>query len=431
MPKTLRFDIKLTKSQQKIYDAFHKDAVNEVVACMSRQSGKSILAEILCIEYLFKRQSRIGYVVPTFSHARKVYSEICSLVPPEYVKSQNGSTLTIETIIGGKLQFFSAESPVSLRGQTFSGLLIVDECAFISDTTSQGEDFFGSILFATRKAKHPRTLYISTPRGKQGFFYNKYLKGLEPHTDGINKVVSVTSTIYDDELITEDEINEIKESISDLSFRQEFMCEFLETGVSALTNYEDKFTLDNQPDFNSPLWCAVDFHSVGSDSTILTLLDRNNNAWQYDIKGSLDSQYKQIADIVNKCNKLVIAYMEANSIGVVMTNEVKKLVKNKAKIIDWTTTNESKETQVGLVQTLLDKDSIHFETTNTQLKSQFGVFTFAISKSKKVTYAAMSGWHDDRVLSLMIATQAKEDYAYSGGNNVVFIKSAQSRMSMR
>ena len=431
MPQTLRFDIKLTKSQQKIYEAIHKSAVNEVVACMSRQSGKSIIAEVLCIEYLFKRQSRIGYIVPTFSHARKVYSEICAILPPEYVKSSNGTTLTIETIVGGKLQFFSAESPVALRGQTFAGLLIVDECAFISDTTAQGEDFFGSILFATRKAKHPKTLYISTPRGKQGFFYNKYMKGLEPHTNGINKVVSLVSTIYDDDLITKEEIKEIKESISDTSFRQEFLCEFLDSGLSAFSSYEDRFTIRKSINFNEPLWASVDFSSVGEDKTILTLMNRDCDVWQYEIGGSLDNKYKGISDILNKCSKLVIAYMESNSIGSVMINEVKKLTKQKGKIIEWTTTNESKENQVGYVQTMIDKDMIHFEENNTQLKTQFGVFTFAISKSRKVTYAAMAGWHDDRVLSLMMCSQAKEDYAYSGSSNMIFIKSPTARMSMR
>ena len=85
---------------------------------------------------------------------------------------------------------------------------------------------------------------------------------------------------------------------------------------------------------------------------------------------------------------------------------------------------------MGLIQTLLTKDMMHFESRNTKLKSQFDTFTYSFSKTKKVTYAALAGYHDDRVLSLMMCVQAKEDYKWSTGNNVVFVKS-RSASSMR
>ena len=114
-----------------------------------------------------------------------------------------------------------------------------------------------------------------------------------------------------------------------------------------------------------------------------------------------------------------------------MTNEILKLTKQKSKIIEWTTTNESKENQVGLIQTLLTKDMMHFEASNTNLKSQFDTFTYSFSKTKKVTYAALAGYHDDYITSLMLCVQAKEDYQWSNGSNIVFIKGGVSRMSMR
>ena len=285
----------------------------------------------------------------------------------------------------------------------------------------------------TCKAYKPKVIYASTPLAKSGTFYTKFMRGQEghPHTDTPNKVYSIKATIYDDSLITAEEIEEIKNSIPEASFQREFMVEFMDNAMSAFTDYTDKFTLKKQIDFNQPLWIGVDFHSVGSDSTIVSLINTDNDVWQIEIKGGLDAQYRQIANILDKCKKLVIAYMESNSIGEVMLNEVKKLTKQRSKIIEWCTTNESKEIQVGLVQTHLTKDMMHFEESNKQLKNQFDTFGYSISKTRKITYAALSGHHDDRVLSLMIAMQAKEDYAYSGGSNIVFIKGGVSRMSMR
>ena len=434
MATVAKLNLKFTKTQEKAWRILNMANCKELVLAWSRQSGKSVFLEFCCIYFLLKKWANIGYITPQFAHSRKVYSDIIKILEPTgLIKTANASTLQIELINGNRLSFFSAESPTAIRGNSFRGLVVVDEAAFVNDTTSDGQDFFNSILMPTCKAYKPKVIYASTPLAKSGTFYTKFMRGQEghPHTDTPNKVYSIKATIYDDSLITAEEIEEIKNSIPEASFQREFMVEFMDNAMSAFTDYTDKFTLKKQIDFNQPLWIGVDFHSVGSDSTIVSLINTDNDVWQIDIKGGLDAQYRQIANILDKCKKLVIAYMESNSIGEVMLNEVKKLTKQKSKIIEWCTTNESKEIQVGLVQTHLTKDMMHFEESNKQLKNQFDTFGYSISKTRKITYAALSGHHDDKVLSLMIAMQAKEDYAYSGGSNIVFIKGGVSRMSMR
>ena len=434
MATVAKLNLKFTKTQEKAWRILNMANCKELVLAWSRQSGKSVFLEFCCIYFLLKKWANIGYITPQFAHSRKVYSDIIKILEPTgLIKTANASTLQIELINGNRLSFFSAESPTAIRGNSFRGLVVVDEAAFVNDTTSDGQDFFNSILMPTCKAYKPKVIYASTPLAKSGTFYTKFMRGQEghPHTDTPNKVYSIKATIYDDSLITAEEIEEIKNSIPEASFQREFMVEFMDNAMSAFTDYTDKFTLKKQIDFNQPLWIGVDFHSVGSDSTIVSLINTDNDVWQIEIKGGLDAQYRQIANILDKCKKLVIAYMESNSIGEVMLNEVKKLTKQRSKIIEWCTTNESKEIQVGLVQTHLTKDMMHFEESNKQLKNQFDTFGYAISKTRKITYAALSGHHDDRVLSLMIAMQSKEDYAYSGGSNIVFIKGGVSRMSMR
>lgn len=406
----------------------------ELVLAWSRQSGKSVFLEFCCIYFLLKKWANIGYITPQFAHSRKVYSDIIKILEPTgLIKTANASTLQIELINGNRLSFFSAESPTAIRGNSFRGLVVVDEAAFVNDTTSDGQDFFNSILMPTCKAYKPKVIYASTPLAKSGTFYAKFMRGQEghPHTDTPNKVYSIKATIYDDSLITAEEIEEIKNSIPEASFQREFMVEFMDNAMSAFTDYTDKFTLKKPIDFNQPLWAAIDFSSVGTDKTIITLQNQNNDTWQYEITGSLDTKYNKLAEIINKCKKLIICYCESNGVGEPMINSLKKLVKNKSKLIEFTTTNETKQNQVSLLQALLDKDIVHFEEKNNILKNQFDTFGYAISKTKKITYAALSGHHDDRVLSLMICIQAREDYQWSNGNNIVFIKGGVSRMSMR
>ena len=434
MATVAKLNLKFTKTQKKAWRILNMANCKELVLAWSRQSGKSVFLEFCCIYFLLKKWANIGYITPQFAHSRKVYSDIIKILEPTgLIKTANASTLQIELINGNRLSFFSAESPTAIRGNSFRGLVVVDEAAFVNDTTSDGQDFFNSILMPTCKSYKPKVIYASTPLAKSGTFYTKFMRGQEghPHTETPNKVYSIKATIYDDSLITAEEIEEIKNSIPEASFQREFMVEFMDNAMSAFTDYTDKFTLKKPIDFNQPLWVGVDFHSVGSDSTIVSLINADNDVWQIEIKGGLDAQYRQIANILDKCKKLVIAYMESNSIGEVMLNEVKKLTKQRSKVIEWCTTNESKEIQVGLVQTHLTKDMIHFEENNKQLKNQFDTFGYSISKTRKITYAALSGHHDDRVLSLMIAMQSKEDYQWSNGNNIVFIKGGVSRMSMR
>lgn len=434
MATVAKLNLKFTKTQEKAWRILNMANCKELVLAWSRQSGKSVFLEFCCIYFLLKKWANIGYITPQFAHSRKVYSDIIKILEPTgLIKTANASTLQIELINGNRLSFFSAESPTAIRGNSFRGLVVCDEAAFINDTTSDGQDFFNSILMPTCKAYKPKVIYASTPLAKSGTFYTKFMRGQEghPHTETPNKVYSIKATIYDDSLVTKEEIEEIKNSIPEASFQREFMVEFMDNAMSAFSDYTDKFTLKKQIDFNQPLWIGVDFHSVGSDSTVVSLINADDDVWQIEIKGGLDAQYRQIANILDKCKKLVIAYMESNSIGQVMLNEVKKLTKQRSKVIEWCTTNESKEIQVGLVQTHLTKDMMHFEESNKQLKNQFDTFGYSISKTRKITYAALSGHHDDRVLSLMIAMQAKEDYAYSGGSNIVFIKGGVSRMSMR
>ena len=422
-------NLKMTETQKRAWKLLNNRLTKNLVLCQSRQSGKSVFLQFVAIYRMCQSpKANIGYVAPFFSHCRKAYSDIIRILQPSgLIKSANAQTLQIELITGARMSFFSAESPNALRGNTFS-LVLADECSYISDTTSDGQDFWNSVLSPTGKARKAQFIYASTPREKGSFFHKMYIKGLDDKT---YKTRTIHADIYADSLLTEEEIQEIKDSIPELSFRMEYMCEFMDNAMSAFTDYTDKFTLKKQIDFNQPLWIGVDFHSVGSDSTVVSLINSDNDVWQIEINGGLDAQYRQIANILDKCKKLVIAYMESNSIGEVMLNEVKKLTKQKSKIIEWTTTNESKEIQVGLVQTHLTKDMMHFEENNKQLKNQFDTFGYSISKTRKITYAALSGHHDDRVLSLMIAMQAKEDYAYSGGSNIVFIKGGVSRMSMR
>lgn len=407
--------IKLTEGQKLAWDMVHDEKNKTIVLCFSRQSGKSTLAEILLIENLCKKNKFSAYISPTFALGRKIYKELTSLLEPTaIIKKANSSTLTIETIYGSTLQFFSADAYQGIRGFTVSGILIIDEAAYISETMPNGENFWGNIVMPITKARNPKVVLISTPCGMNGFFFDYYTRAVA-NEEGI---VQLTRDIYADELVTKEQIEEIKKSIPPKAFAQEFECTFLASSLTFFEGFEHCFEKFNYE--NTKEWCGLDISANGQDDTILARVNSKGQVKIHKICGTLDVKYSKIAKILNEVKPTAV-YMENNGVGAPFINQVKKLVNRKNNIYEWTTTNSSKEEIISdLAVEIVNKD-IHFNEEDKELYSQFGTFVAQISKSKRLTFAAQEGKKDDMIMALAIALRCKKDFKYIGNNNNMFI----------
>lgn len=410
----VNFKIKLTNGQEEAYRLAHEKDTKQLVLVWSRQSGKSVFAEIMLIENLLKKNKFSAYISPTFQLGRKVYKEIVNLLDGKgIIKKANSSTLTIETITNSTLQFYSVESYTAIRGTTVNGVLICDEAAYYPDVLPNGENIWGNVIMPITKARQPLTIFISTPCGKQGFFYDFYLRAL----NGEDGIKYLERTIYDDNLVDKEQIEEIKRSIPPKAFEQEFMCKFLDSSLTFFQGFENCFVKDMQ--YNGiKEWIGVDLSGDGTDETIVTKVNDNNQVIQYKIEGTLDQKYRKIADIINQTNP-VASYIENNGLGAPMINEIKKLVKRKSNIYEWNTSNSSKEEIISYLAVKVANKELYFN--DSELYSQFGTFICKISKTKKLTFAAQEGKKDDRVMSLAIALRCMEDLKYQGINKNKFI----------
>lgn len=412
----INFDIKLTKKQQEAYDIMHAQDTKFLIARWSRQCGKTIFAEIMLIEYLCKKYTFNAYISPTFAQGKKVFAELCQLLEGTgIIKKANASDLKIESTYGSTLKFFSMESPTSIRGNTISGILVMDEAAFFPVQLSSGEDPYYNVIFPIIKARRPKVLVISTPNGRQGMYYDLYLKAF----NGEQGYKQITATIYDDDLISNEEIEELKKGYPPLAFKQEFEVEFLDNALTVFPNFENCFDGSYS---GGKCWIGIDPSSVGDDNTIVSVVNEKNEVRQHKIDGSLDSKYAQIAKLINKYNP-VATYIENNSIGEVMANEIKKQLVRKSNFYSFTTTNESKKQYISLLAVDIANNNIHFEEDNRLLYSELSTFTFKLTKSGNITYAAKEGYHDDTVTSLGVCLQCRDDFKYQGINKLNFVRS--------
>ena len=411
----INFNIKLTKKQQEAYDLMHQRDCKFLVARWSRQCGKTVFSEIMMIEYLCIPHTFNAYISPTFAQGKKVFAELTQLLDGTgIIKKANAADLKIESVYGATLKFFSMESPTSIRGNTVSGILVMDEAAFFPTQLSTGEDPYYNVIFPIIKARKPKVLVISTPNGRQGMFYDLYIKAF----NGEKGYYQLTATIYDDDLITNEEIEELKRGYPPLAFKQEFEVEFLDNALTVFPNFSTCF--DGRYD-GGKCWIGIDPSSVGDDNTIVSIINTEGQVKQYKIDGTLDQKYDRIAKIINDYHPQA-TYIENNSIGEVMANEIKKKLIRKSNFYTFTTTNETKKQYISLLAVDIANNAIHFEEDNRLLYSELSTFTFKLTKTGNITYAAKEGYHDDTVTSLGVCLQCREDFKYSGENNYHFVK---------
>lgn len=404
--------IKLTESQKLIYNAANDKEHRIVMANISRQQGKTTVVMLLCIKWLTMKNQDIIYFTPTFNLGKRIYSKIIKMLPPEFVAKANASDLYIESINGSQLRFFSGEAAQSARGSNCTKL-ILDEAAYIKEEID-GQSFYYNIVLPLTKVHCNKIIMISTPKSTNGFFYELCMQAISgEHPD----MLYIKRTIYEDALISPEEIEELKKGYPPMAWKCEFECTFLANALTVFPNFETCF---NGKYTGGKCWIGIDPSSVGEDNTILTVVNERNEIRQHKIDGDLDAKYSQIAKLINQYNP-VATYIENNSIGEVMANEIKKKLTRKSNFYTFATTNESKKDYISLIAVAIANNDIYFEEDNKLLYSELGTFSYRLTKTGNITYAAIDGKHDDTVTSLGICLQCKSDFKHSGQNNLNFV----------
>lgn len=366
----IKLDIELNKVQKDILNLVDNNFIS--IALCSRQIGKSTLAKYLTINWLLETNKDIGYITPTLKLAKKFYQDLIDILPPSLLRISNGTDLVIKCITGSTLSFSSAEQANKIRGNTYNYLLL-DEFAFMKDSSK----LWNGILKPTIKNKGEKVLFISTPNGKN-YFYE--LTKIYP---------TIKRTIYDDPFIKD--ISKIRNETPEYLFKQEYLCEFIEGNESIFTNFQCSST-----NLMSPLYCGIDFSSIGKDETILTYIDKSYNVEQELITGQIDEKYSKIVESF-KSRKPIYILGEKNSIGEVMINDINKL--SKYQIHRFLTTKDSKGALVKRLAILLERNQIKHNSK--ELESQLASFGYQLK--------GLHNSKDDRVMSLLFAIKALED----------------------
>lgn len=407
---------KLEVWQSDLLNYFIKNPKGKwVVVKAGRQRAKSFTAKILLIYASLKQENSVSICVsPVLLQSRKMYEDINKMAR-DLITKANGSTLELTFINGSKILFKSGEQGDTIRGNTVinSGIVVCDESAYLKD------ELFFSIIVPTTTVYNAPIFCFSTPRYKQGFFYNLYMQGLSDN----DKVTSFDWNIYDTSKYLPEETKEIyRQQMPHKSFLTEVLGEFIDGEGSVFSNFTGCLTDDIEMDNSLPVTVSVDWAvGLGQDYTVISFLQYSTGVLRLikQIEFNDKTANQTIDTLINICKDLtdkgipeINLINERNGIGNVfnqiLLDRLDDLQGNgnryggtEINSTLFTTTNKSKDKIVKEFNILIENNKILLPNDK-RLIAQLSAFECKINANGSVVYSAPNGQHDDRVMSLLI-----------------------------
>ena len=183
----------------------------------SRQSGKSTIAAIIGLHCaLYYADSLILLVSPSLRQSSELFRKVSDFLKtvadkPRLVEDNKLSL----TLPNGSRVVSLPSTEATVRGFSGADLIIEDEASRVSDELYKA-------MRPMLTVSGGRLILMSTPFGKRGHFFEEFVNG----NDSWERILVPA---YDCPRITQQHLDEELRSLGDWWFRQEYLCEFVET----------------------------------------------------------------------------------------------------------------------------------------------------------------------------------------------------------
>lgn len=390
-------DVKL---QEKIGFKPHKNQElvlkvdnREVVIVAGVRFGKSALAGYIALKTLLEDNKKIWIVAPTYDLTGKVFEYVVKWFL-KVAPSQSGGISyrpypRIRTARGTVLECKSADNPAGLLGEELD-LLIVDEAAQVN------RDVWDNYLFARMSSRKGKTVFISSPFGKN-WFYEKYIAAKKEDA-------AFHFTSKDGVSIDQSEWERAKLKLPAHAFAQNYEATFLEGAATVFRGVRDisKDTYQ-EPIPNHSYVMGVDIAQT-NDFTVLTVIDTFSHkvvAWD---------RFNQLEYLIIKNRIIAMARKYGNCRVVFDTTGLGKpiaedLRRDNVRIEDFKFSNKSKQELVSKLSLFIEQRGIEIPKENI-LIDELESFAYSTSEAGNIQYSAPTGLHDDCVYSLALAVWA-------------------------
>lgn len=390
---------KLTEYQQDVWDWLNDPFKSGKVAVIKsvRQSGKTFFIMCEVLKMALSHPSTSAIFEPTLALSRNVYKSFYkALENTGLLKIANAQLLEIELTNGSTILFKSTEQ--INRGLTISGILVLDECAYLDD------EAIYSVL-PLINANNAPLIIASTPFIMDGYYYNMYLKGLEDNE--LVKTFDWSKHPETARFLTEEKKELYRQTMSRAKYTTEVLGEFLTDGGLLFNGLDECI---GTPDNTSRIiYLGIDFGTgADNDYTVLSVINNSGQMVKMYRTNNL-SPTQQVEWLCGLILDLASHYTirtvlcEYNSIGSVYIDFMKKKLNGKRiQLTNWTTTNKSKQDLVTNFQIALENGYVQLLNDPILLNELKKYQAEINTKTKIVTYNGMN-CHDDTVIATMLA----------------------------
>lgn len=296
---------------------------------------------------------------------------------------------------------WSLEDKDASRGRYYD-YVTINEAAKIRHLEYSWNYVIRMILMDTQGS----ALICSTPRGYD-FFYSLFVNGQDEQRDEWR---SWQLTSWDNPYLARGELEEAKNTLPEITYRQEIMAEFITSDGTVFRRVHDAAVLQpiDEPEEGHQYIAGVDV-AAAVDYTVISVMDTASKDMVYMdrfnrvdypvLEDRLESVYRRF--------KLTSMTIESNSMG---QGVIDHLIRRNMRIIPFTTTSATKQTIIQGLQSAFEHGNIKI-LDNPVLVGELLSFESRKTPSGNYQFSAPEGQHDDCVMSLAMAY-----YGLSGVN---------------
>ena len=212
-------------------DAWQRDVLtstaHQIILLVTRQGGKSTVSSIRALHRaLYTPGSLVLLLAPSYRQSKELFRKVKDALAalPFPVPLASESALELEFTNLSRIVALPGKE-ATIRGFSGVSLLIVDEASRVPDELYQA-------VRPMLAVSSGDILLLSTPFGKRGFFFEEW----EQSSGAAWHRTKITAT--ECPRITPEFLEQERRQIPDFIFRQEYMCEFVET-IDQVFRYDD------------------------------------------------------------------------------------------------------------------------------------------------------------------------------------------------
>jgi len=359
-----------------------------VFAC-GRRWGKNYLAHNEMMKYAWEHPNSLSWwTAPIHQQAKRDYNRF--LFYFKYaIQKKHDTDLNITLKNGSRIEFHGLEKHENLLGEGIN-FLCIDEAGKVRAKAWQ--ETLRPMLSDTQG----NALIFGTPKGKN-WFYQEWKRGM----DYLENYEAFCFPTASNKYIPAEEIRHAQETLPEIVYRQEYLAEFLDDSMVALSGYMACIYGElEEPQIGKYYTIGADL-AKEVDFTVLTVIETDTRrvvAFERFNQLEWSFQRRKIVELAKRYNNADVI-LDSTGVG----NPIYEDLKRQGLFI--TPYHFTYQSKIDLIENLMIKiqnREVSYPAIP-ELLDEMGVFELTRTPSGKITYRAKEGHHDDCVISLALA----------------------------